>query len=353
MPLMNVTEESSGQSPWRADDLVGAEAVLDRHHRRGREVPGEARARSARGRCPCSRRARGPARAARPGRSRRRRGRAARRGPTRGGPRRSARGRAPRGARAPRPPRPGRGARRRGCRSRRRRRRRPARVTAAPWCTSATNSSSSTSPRFCIPSSLTAASRSASCSSGTSRPSSAALIRIESSPLFLPSTIPRSAATSSEEYGSIDGGSWNWLATAPLSRAVERLAGDRLPRLERVAGELAHALGDGADPVEAEVRLDAVERAQRERDLAEVRVAGALAHAVDRPLDVRARPRARPRRRSRSRRRSRCGRGSAPARPARRARRSCRPAPRRPRARRCRACRRRRPRARPASTALE
>ena len=37
-------------------------------------------------------------------------------------------------------------------------------------------------------------------------------------PLFLPSTTERSAPTSSDEYGSIAGGSWNWLATAPLSR---------------------------------------------------------------------------------------------------------------------------------------
>ena len=37
-------------------------------------------------------------------------------------------------------------------------------------------------------------------------------------PLFLPRTIARSAPTSSDEYGSIEGGSWNWLATAPLSR---------------------------------------------------------------------------------------------------------------------------------------
>src|SRR5581483_999153 len=88
---------------------------------------------------------------------------------------------------------------------------------AAPW-TSATNSSSSTSPRLAMPVALTRSSRSANCSSGTPSPSSSTLIRIESSPLFLPSTTERCAATSSEEYGSIDGGSWNWLATAPLSR---------------------------------------------------------------------------------------------------------------------------------------
>ena len=68
---------------------------------------------------------------------------------------------------------------------------------------------------------------------------------------------------------------------------VERVAGDRLPRLERVPGQLLHARRDRADQVEAQVRLDAVERAQRQRDLAEVGVAGALAHAVDRALHVR------------------------------------------------------------------
>jgi len=44
------------------------------------------------------------------------------------------------------------------------------------------------------------------------------VIRIESIPLFLPRTIPRSAPTSSDEYGSIAGGSWNCAATAPDSR---------------------------------------------------------------------------------------------------------------------------------------
>src|SRR5207245_11284206 len=63
----------------------------------------------------------------------------------------------------------------------------------------------------------------------------------------------------------------------------EGLARDRLPRLELVAGKLAHPLGDLADAVEPEVRLDAVERPQGQRHLAEVRVARALAHAVDRP----------------------------------------------------------------------
>ena len=49
-------------------------------------------------------------------------------------------------------------------------------------------------------------------------PGASTFSRIESSPLFLPSTIRRSAPTSSDAYGSIAGGSWNWLATASLSR---------------------------------------------------------------------------------------------------------------------------------------
>src|SRR5581483_2097672 len=69
--------------------------------------------------------------------------------------------------------------------------------------------------------------------------------------------------------------------------AEERVAGDGLPRLERVAREVADARRDVAYALEPQVRLDAVERAKRERDFAEVRVAGALAHAVDRPLDPR------------------------------------------------------------------
>src|SRR6187549_1945418 len=73
--------------------------------------------------------------------------------------------------------------------------------------------------------------------------------------------------------------------------AEERLAGDGLPWLELVAGELAHALGDLAHLLQAQVRLDPVERAQRQRDLAQVRVAGALAHPVDRPVHpARSRP---------------------------------------------------------------
>src|SRR5919201_881150 len=63
------------------------------------------------------------------------------------------------------------------------------------------------------------------------------------------------------------------------------LAYERLPRLELVAGQRADARRDLAQAVEAEIGADAVEGAQRERHLAEVRVPGALAHAVDRPVD--------------------------------------------------------------------
>src|SRR5262249_37444652 len=66
--------------------------------------------------------------------------------------------------------------------------------------------------------------------------------------------------------------------------AKERLAGDGLPRFELVAGELAHTPGDLSYLLQPQVGLDAVERAQRQRDLAQVRVAGPFAHAVDRPV---------------------------------------------------------------------
>src|SRR5215210_4198189 len=79
--------------------------------------------------------------------------------------------------------------------------------------------------------------------------------------------------------------------------AEERFAGDRLPGLERIARELTHPLRNLAHALEAEVRLDAVERPQRQRHLPEVRVAGSLAHAVDRGLHP---PRSRPHRGNRS-----------------------------------------------------
>src|SRR4029077_12232261 len=59
------------------------------------------------------------------------------------------------------------------------------------------------------------------------------------------------------------------------------LAGERLPRRETVAGELLHALGGFANPIEAEARLDAVEGTEGERDLAEIGVPGALPPPFD------------------------------------------------------------------------
>ena len=47
----------------------------------------------------------------------------------------------------------------------------------------------------------------------------------------------------------------------------------------------AELLREGAGAVEPQVRLDAVEPAQRERDLGQVRVPGTLPHAVDGALD--------------------------------------------------------------------
>src|ERR671923_924453 len=77
---------------------------------------------------------------------------------------------------------------------------------------------------------------------------------------------------------------------AALARE-EVIAHQRLPRLERVAGEIPDAPRDLAHAVEPQPRLDSVEAVQRQRDLGEVRVSGALAHAVDRPVDPgRARP---------------------------------------------------------------
>src|SRR5487761_1441804 len=82
-----------------------------------------------------------------------------------------------------------------------------------------------------------------------------------------------------------------WIVELRRDRArlapEERPAGDRLPRLERIAGQFLHAGRDVTDAREVEVGLHAVERAQRERDLAEVRVARAFAHAVDRAVHPR------------------------------------------------------------------
>src|SRR3954451_4110061 len=69
--------------------------------------------------------------------------------------------------------------------------------------------------------------------------------------------------------------------------AEQCLAGERLPRRECVSRQLLHSGGGLADPVEAKAGLDAVPRAQRDRDLAEVGGPGALAHPVDRAVDPR------------------------------------------------------------------
>src|SRR5437867_5743779 len=69
--------------------------------------------------------------------------------------------------------------------------------------------------------------------------------------------------------------------------AEERLAGERLPRLQLVAGELAHTCAHLAYALELQIRANAVERLERKRDLAEIRIPGALAHAVDRSLHPR------------------------------------------------------------------
>ena len=64
VPLMKVTEESERPVAVAAEDLVGAEAVLHRHHVASAKWPAR-RAATRRRRCPCSRRARGRAPAAR------------------------------------------------------------------------------------------------------------------------------------------------------------------------------------------------------------------------------------------------------------------------------------------------
>ena len=142
---------------------------------------------------------------------------AGRSGRRRAGPPRSARGRAPRGGRAPTRRRPGRDGRRTGCRSRRRRRRRP--FVTRSRCTSATNSSSVTSPRLAVPSLLHAVQQVRVLVLGHVEPE---LLRLDpdrvDAALLAEHDRAARCATSSDEYGSIDGGSWNWLATAPLSR---------------------------------------------------------------------------------------------------------------------------------------
>src|SRR5262249_51461391 len=77
----------------------------------------------------------------------------------------------------------------------------------------------------------------------------------------------------------------------PALAAAEGFTGYRLPRLERIPGERAHALGNRAQLLEPQIRLDAIQRAEREGNLAKVRVARTFAHPVDRPVHP-ARPRA-------------------------------------------------------------
>src|SRR6266536_3910049 len=65
----------------------------------------------------------------------------------------------------------------------------------------------------------------------------------------------------------------------------EVLADERLVGLERIPGQLAQTFRERAHPFEAQVRLDAVEPAQRKRNLGQACVARTLPHAVDRSVD--------------------------------------------------------------------
>src|SRR3954451_8547163 len=67
--------------------------------------------------------------------------------------------------------------------------------------------------------------------------------------------------------------------------AEQVVADERLVRLELVARQRLQPLGEGTDALQPQVRVDAVQPAQRERDLGEVRIARPLAHTVHRPLD--------------------------------------------------------------------
>src|SRR3954451_551128 len=76
------------------------------------------------------------------------------------------------------------------------------------------------------------------------------------------------------------------LARDGAGLAAEQVVPDkRFVRLELVARQRLQPLGEGADALEPQVRLDAVQAVQRERDLGEIRVARPLAHAVHGPLD--------------------------------------------------------------------
>ena len=147
------------------------------------------------------------------------------------------------------------------------------------------NSSSVTSPRFSAPSAFTSASSSGQRSSGTSRPSRSTGDPDRVDPALLAEHDRRArrrrARTST--------------ARSPAGRGT----GSR-PRRSRARKRFSPTTGfhgsssypetsrtrprDLAGAVEAEVRRDAVERVERQRDLDQVGVAAALAHPVDRPL---------------------------------------------------------------------
>src|SRR5919201_1200751 len=63
------------------------------------------------------------------------------------------------------------------------------------------------------------------------------------------------------------------------------LPDERLVGLELVAGEPAQTLSERTHAIKPEIRLDPVETTEREGNLGQVGIAGALAHAVDRAVD--------------------------------------------------------------------
>ena len=160
-------------------------------------------------------------------------------------------------------------------------------VRAWPDSPIAGTPASLTRPRFFVPAGLTASSSAGSSSSGTSRPSSSALIRIESSPLFFPRTIPRSAPTRSEAYGSIAGGIVKLRGDGARLPREEVGAGDGFPRCELCSRELLHEPGERAHLLELESGRNPVERLQGKGDLDEVGVSRPLPHPVHGPLHPR------------------------------------------------------------------
>src|SRR5437879_6416847 len=67
----------------------------------------------------------------------------------------------------------------------------------------------------------------------------------------------------------------------------EVFADQRLPGRERIAAGAPDDLRDFAHFAEIERRIDPVKTLERERDLAEIGVAGAFAHPIDGPLNPR------------------------------------------------------------------